>query len=115
MAAAVSGRDWNLATFWCIWFLMLGLGQSVPQRTLSKISSMRGKYSRSFAGDAADVHVEVFVAADEEEGFGHPDGRQPWARMIGRLGKSTPMSSQKMGWAWVLAGAWGRCWCRCES
>ena len=25
-------------------------------------------------GDAADVHVEVFVAADEEEGFGHPDG-----------------------------------------
>ena len=25
-------------------------------------------------GDAADVYVEVFVATDEEEGFGHPDG-----------------------------------------
>ena len=25
-------------------------------------------------GNAADVHMKIFVAADEEEGFGHPDG-----------------------------------------
>ncbi len=37
--------------------------------------------------DAADVHVKVFVAANEEEGFGHPDGAAAVSQDDGEIGE----------------------------
>ena len=38
-------------------------------------------------GDAADVHMKIFVAADEEEGFGHPDGSAAVGEDDGEVGE----------------------------
>ena len=38
-------------------------------------------------GDAADVHVKIFVTADEEEGFGHPDGAAAVSEDDGEVGE----------------------------
>src|ERR1700730_11122243 len=38
-----------------------GPGQSVPHRTLSAMSSIRGKYSRSFCGGMPDISMYMFL------------------------------------------------------
>ncbi len=38
-------------------------------------------------GDAADVHMKIFVAADEEEGFGHPEGAAAVGEDDGEVGE----------------------------
>ena len=45
-----------------------------PEDFVGDVFDAREIFEELLRGDAADVHVEIFVAADEEEGFGHPDG-----------------------------------------
>src|SRR5580704_7655758 len=45
-----------------------------PEDFVGDVFDAREIFEELLRGDAADVHVKIFVAADEEESFGHPDG-----------------------------------------
>src|SRR5262249_28862049 len=64
-----------------------GPGQSVPHRTLSAISSIRGKYSSRFCGGIPEISMYIFLCrrTRKNASFIHK-GRPPCARITTRLG-----------------------------
>ena len=45
-----------------------------PEDFVGDFFDAREIFEKLLRGDAADVHVKIFVAADQEESFRHPDG-----------------------------------------
>src|SRR5258708_2013842 len=64
-----------------------GPGQSVPHKTLSATSSIRGKYSISFCGGIPEISMYMFLClrTRKNASFIH-NGLPPCARMTTRLG-----------------------------
>src|SRR5580704_5233680 len=44
-----------------------------PEDFVGDVFDAREIFEELLRGDAADVYVKIFMAADEEEGFGHPE------------------------------------------
>src|SRR5271156_2431024 len=80
-----------------------GPGQSVPNNTLSAISSMRGKDSSNFCGGMPEMSMYILGwRRTRKKASFIQRGRPPWARITTRSGKSTPTSSARMGWAYTF-------------
>jgi hypothetical protein len=58
-----------------------------PEDFVGDVFDAREIFEELLRGDAADVHVEIFVAADEEEGFGHPEGAAAVGEDDGEVGE----------------------------
>src|SRR6267154_866338 len=85
-ASAAMGSALNFSMF----PLMAGTpgpGQSVPHSTLSAMSSIRGKYSRSFCGGMPDISMYMFLwRRTRKKASSIHKGLPPWARITTRLG-----------------------------
>src|SRR5215469_8761080 len=84
--ASLIGRALNFSMFPLISGTP-GPGQSVPHRTLSAISSSRGKYSISFCGGIPEISMYMFLwRRTRKSASVIQSGRPPCARMTTRFG-----------------------------
>jgi len=74
-------------------------GQSVPHKTLSATSSIRGSTPSILRRDAGDIHDMFFVPADQKKRLFIHSGLPPCARMITSSGCQCTTSSQSIGCA----------------
>src|SRR5216684_814980 len=86
LASSRIGRAWNFSMLPLISGTP-GPGQSVPQRTLSAISSMRGKYSKSFCGGMPEMSMCMFLwRRTRKNASSIQSGLPPCARITTRSG-----------------------------